>query len=251
MNFSCQSCNSLIVIPPGDRPPPWCSKCGADFKPDDQRFAALAESRWSDRVPPPAPPAPPAPEAITRVTGTGPKGWLKKDAPPGEPEAVATEAEPPPAKPMPATDPDREWTYGIAKAGGVILLLVAGCWTGTTWTFARSAGNAPGHVAISNTDFDFATVQSDGRTEPVSVVRYTAGGKEYEFPAPNLEAGTAVEVLYPQDDPARGRRADPMILYRWPALVAVLGAGLLAGAAAATGLLARRRTQAFGDTPAG
>jgi hypothetical protein len=152
---------------------------------------------------------------------------------------------------MPATDPDQEREYGLAKAVGVILMAVAGLWAGNIWSFVKSAGRAEGRVEISNEYFDAYKNHRTWQTEPISVVRYDVFGKTHEFPDPTLEAGTTVPILYPLDEPGRGRLGDPMSLYRWPLWLGLVGLGILGGSVIATGVLTRTRRRSFGDSPAG
>src|SRR5262245_8775717 len=109
MNFTCQNCHSMIVIPPGERPPPWCSKCGVDFRPDDQRVALLFEAgdetpASSSARPPRAKPrtqastppdeqtpAPPAASAV-QPGGRKPKPEWDEEPKPDEAEGSADSA---------------------------------------------------------------------------------------------------------------------------------------------------------------
>jgi hypothetical protein len=227
MNFQCPKCLWIHQFNPGDRLPPWCGKCGNDLKPDD--YLPVAQQPAAER---------PADEGVTTVTGTGPKPWL----------GPVVEASTPQPHPLPATDPNAEAGYAFAKAGGLLLLAIAAVWAGNVWTFAKSAGRAEGRVEISNDYFDAYKLRQTPQTEPVAVVRYVVAGKRHEFVAPNLTAGTTVEVLYPQDEPHRGELGDAMTLYRWPALVGLVGFGMLAGSIVASNSLANRRARAFDNS---
>lgn len=247
MNFQCPKCLWIHQLDPGDRrPPPWCKKCGVDLKPEEYREVAAPPSApaWT-------PPLSFCEDEITQVTGTGPKTWLNSSKPPaGETEAPASASIPTPRS-MPATDPDQEREYGLVKAGGVILVAIAGLWAGNIWSFVKSAGRAEGRVEISNDYFDASKNQGSWQTEPISVVRYDVLGKTHEFPEPSLEAGTTAPILYPLQEPGRGRLGDPMSLYRWPLWLGLVGFGIFSGSVIATGVVTRTRRRTFDDSPTG
>src|SRR5207237_6415504 len=33
MPLACKKCPYVVAVPPGEKPPPWCPRCGADLKP--------------------------------------------------------------------------------------------------------------------------------------------------------------------------------------------------------------------------
>ena len=131
------------------------------------------------------------------------------------------------------------------------MMAIAGLWAGNIWSFVKSAGRAEGRVEISNDYFDAYKNQRTWQTEPISVVRYDVLGKTHEFPEPSLEAGTTVPILYPVQEPGRGRLGDPMSLYRWPLWLGLVGFGIFSGSVIATGVVTRTRRRTFGDSPAG
>jgi hypothetical protein len=245
MNFQCPRCLWIHQLDPGDRrPPPWCKKCGIDLKPEEYREVAAPPSApaWT-------PPRSFAEDEVTHVTGTGGQPWLNSSNPSeGESEAPGS-SQLPSLRPMPATDPDREREYGLAKAAGAIMMVAAGLWAGNIWSFVKSAGRAEGRVEISNDYFDAYKNHRNWQTEPISVVRYEVLGKTHEFPEPSLEAGTTVPILYPLQEPGRGRLGDPMSLYQWPMWLGLAGFSTLCGSLLATGALTRTRRRSFGESP--
>jgi hypothetical protein len=244
MNFQCPKCLWIHQLDAGDRrPPPWCKKCGVDLKPDEYREVAGPPS-----APAWAPPRAFGEDEVTQVTGTGGKPWLNASKPAENEADYPATAQPPTRQPMTAADPDQEREYGLAKAGGVLLVAIAGLWAGNIWSFVKSAGKAEGRVVISNDYFDAYKNQRTWQTEPISVVQYDVIGKIHEFPEPSLEAGTTVPVVFPLDEPHRGRLGDPMSLYRWPMLLGLVGLSVFGGSLVATRTLSHKRRRSIGDS---
>jgi len=215
MNFTCQNCHTLITIVPGERPPPWCSKCGADFKPDDHRFAVLFESPRDERPPPPSsPPRPPA--------------GRSRPVLPAQPAApVAEVAEEPAAEPeareaAPAKRPDRaaggapDSAFGLKllAAAGAVCLAVGIMMAVQKSEWVRGCGAAAGVVVLP-----------EGKGTPV--VRYTVGGRDYELVQPDTSPGTVIPILYREDQPNEAVVHDTFALYRLPGIIALLGVGAL------------------------
>jgi hypothetical protein len=212
MNFTCQNCHTLITIMPGDRPPPWCSKCGADFKPDDHRFAVLYESPRDERPQPPS--SPPRP-----TTG---KSRYAMPAQPAAPVTEAPAAEPEAREPVPAKRPDRaasapDSTFGLKllAAAGAVCLLAGIAMAVQKYEWVRGCGTATGVVVLPG----------EGKGTPV--VRYTVGGKEYEFAKPDAAPGSAIPILYRESEPNEAVVHDTLALYRLPGIIVLLGLGAL------------------------
>src|SRR5262245_13622497 len=119
MNFTCQNCHSMIVIQPGERPPPWCSKCGTDFRPDDQRVAALFEAA-RDEAPPPSTQRP----ATGKTRPALPPQPAAAPAKPAAKPAVAVET--PASEPEPNPQPDAAAEAASSSTLGLKLLAIAG-----------------------------------------------------------------------------------------------------------------------------
>jgi hypothetical protein len=202
MNFTCRNCNSLVVVMPGDRPPPWCSKCGADFKSDDPQFLALSASLDSERVPVPTVRSRPKVEPL-------PDEELAKAAPVAEPTPARAREEGP--------DPITRWLL-VAGAALLVVSLVLGA---EVWTFVKNGQSAGGQVKVM--------VQADslslGITRTEKVIQYQANGSQYEIPAGGREEGERVSLIYRTDDPHDARINATMTLYRWPLLLG--GAALM------------------------
>ena len=202
MNFTCRNCNSLVVVLPGDRPPPWCSKCGADFKSDDPQFLALTATLDSERVPAPVARSKPKAQPL-------PDEELAEAAPVAEPTPAPAREE--------APDPITRWLL-VGGAGLLVVSLVLGA---EVWTFVKNGQTASGEVKVM--------VRSDslslGITRTEKVIQYQANGNQYELPAGGREEGERVSLIYRTDDPQDARINATMTLYRWPLLLG--GAALM------------------------
>ena len=95
------------------------------------------------------------------MTGTGGQAWLNASKPAENEADHPATAQPPLSQPMPRPTRIRNVEYGLAKAGGVVLLAIAGLWAGNVWSFVKSAGKAEGRVVISNDYFDAYKNQQD------------------------------------------------------------------------------------------
>ncbi|HSQ54945.1 MAG TPA: DUF3592 domain-containing protein [Gemmata sp.] len=209
MNFACQNCHNLIIIPPGERPPPWCSKCGADFKSDDPRLAQMFATpreelatpwdRGRMRTPPvPQPPVPrPVEHAIPEETAAS--------------NSQAAELEAPPQP--------RESNLGVKVlvAAGTLFLL-AGLGLGTQkYMWVRDCATTDGVVVAPPAD------QGGGSSR----VKYTVDEKVHVLHQPGAAIGDTVTVHYRPDNPDDAIVWDPISIYRWPGVFALVGFGTL------------------------
>jgi hypothetical protein len=220
MNFTCQNCNSLVVILPGDRPPPWCSKCGADFKPADHRFVVLTESR----------------EATALVVADSKPADASK--PRRKTATTADEAAPEPA---PADSADATQLARFLMVGAVACLVAALLLAGEGWTFARNARTVSGQVAVlwKSDPLAFATYRSE------LVIEYEVNGARHHLPAGRREEGERVSVMFQPNEPENARVVTAVGVYQWPLLLGAAGLMLLVSA-----LVAANMTPGAPDKPA-
>jgi hypothetical protein len=221
MNFTCRHCNSLVVVPPGDRPPPWCSKCGADLKSDDPQFLALSATLESDRIP---------------VPKTRPESKAER-RPDEELAEAAAVAEPTHAPVTRAGEPDSITRWVLVAGAG--LVLVAALLGAEAWTFARNGQTTGGRVVVvmRAESLAFAMYRSE------KVIEYEVGGTKYDIPAGRLEEGERVSLIYQANDPRDARINATMALYRWPLLLGAGGLMLLISGLVLTGLASERPTR--------
>jgi hypothetical protein len=220
MNFTCQNCHSMIVIPPGERPPPWCSKCGVDFRRDDQRVALLFEV--GDETPS---------GGSTRPAVS--KSRARMPAPPDEPTPVPAEAPAKGRKPKPEwdeepkpegleTNPDSALALKLLAVAGVIVLLGGIALGVQKYQWVRGCETATGLVV-------------PGDSGP-PVVRYNVDGGVYTLRHPKAAPGAVVNVLHRGDDPADAALDDTFALYKTSGLVALIGFGAFLTAVSALAL---------------
>jgi hypothetical protein len=223
MNVQCPKCFSLTVADLG-RYPPWCKKCGVDVKPHEYIPVGILPVEL-----PPEPPAPAVdPQAPSSVTGTGPKNWLKgKVAPPPAAEP-APAAEPTPARPE-APDFDSHAyarlssTFGRVKTAGVVVLLVAGLLAGDAWAFNKNCRETTGRVLLKS-------YSSPGSGVVVRLPRleFVADAKVVDVGAAEADEGRSIPLVYEVKNPTNVRRGTAASQYTLPALLALVGGGLIA-----------------------
>ena len=241
MDVQCPKCSFIVTLDYG-RHPPWCKRCGVDLKPGEYIPVAIAPVEVS------AEPLPLSPrielETTTSVTGTGPKNWLKKKVapppaaeptPPPEP-AVARPAapEPTPAADLPADRPraadfdSHEYAavaskVGRVKSAGVVVLLVAGLLAGDAWAFNKNGRETTGRVLMKS-------YSSPGSGVVVRLPRleFVADAKVVDVRAGEADEGRSVPLVYEVKNPTNVRRGTAASQYTLPALVALVGGGLIA-----------------------
>lgn len=221
MNFTCQNCHSMIVIQPGERPPPWCSKCGTDFRPDDQRFAALFEGA-RDEAPPPS----------TRRPSTGKtrSALPPQPAAPSKPTAKPEVAvETPASDPEPNRQPDTTAEAASGSTLGLKLLALAG----VVFLLGGIALGVQKYNWVRNCETATGLVTPDSSGP---VVRYIVDGKPYTLRNPDAPLGTILTVRHRPDDPSDAALDNTSSLYRTAGLVTLIGFGLLLTAGSALAL---------------
>jgi hypothetical protein len=218
MNFTCRSCNNPVFIVPGDRPPPWCSKCGADFKPDDPRFLALAAAAEPEHLPVPAPPRP------------------GKPGPQTESRPVEQAAPPEPAREPEVTSDSDYLTRGMQLVG-VVLLGVALLFAGEAWNFTRTAHATEGRVIrVMRSESDVLGILHEEKA-----LQYEFNRTHYHMPPGDREEGERVPVIFQPDDPQQARVNTPRSLYQWPLLLGAAGLMLLVSGVLLDGLTSGNR----------
>ncbi len=129
--ISCPSCPHLIpMTAAGDRPPPWCPRCGADLKPrpalepPSPALAAEASKKWNDRSEP-NPAVTTAPAVVEPLPDDIAVAPIEVPAEPRPTPPLYDERRllPEPPAPKVATPP---WANLFAIACGLIPLLTLG-----------------------------------------------------------------------------------------------------------------------------
>jgi hypothetical protein len=247
MSYQCPKCRWVLQVEANDRRlPPWCSKCGADVKPEEWHPVYLPTV-----VVETTPPQFEGGDEVTTVTSTGPRPWLNRPAPPPAQPAPTAQAVPPPAQavpeavepagPAPAAAELTEAEAGrlllVASIAGVALIGVA---LGLAWkvkTFVDGAPKTTGEVVgVWKPDpLAFAIVRRH------YVLEYQVNGVKYELPPGGRSEGERVPIVYPAADPSDGRVNTTGSLYLWPMVVGGLGLLVLAGSLVGACLLPDRK----------
>jgi hypothetical protein len=219
MNFTCQNCHSMVVIPPGERPPPWCSKCGIDFRRDDQRVALLFEV--GDETPSGGATRPAPNKSRARMPATPDE----PTPPPAEApaETATAEAEPSRAPDGLEANPDSALALKLLAVAGVIVLLGGIALGVQKYQWVRSSQTATGVV-----------VPADSGGPPV--VRYNVDGKAYTLRHPKAATNQVVNVRHRADDPNDAVIDDTFALYKTAGLVGLIGFGAFLSAVSALAL---------------
>jgi hypothetical protein len=178
---------------------------------DDPRFAMLMNAARDELSPPLEPTQFNAPQSRSRPILPPPPRAEEAPAPPAEGD---TEPAPPTAA---ATEADGNYgAKALALAGA--LLLVAGLGLGAQkYLWVRDCGTTGGEV--------IAASASDPNVPPL--VKYTVANQHYYFPQPDADVGTKVVVRHRHDDPSDAVIWDPVAVYQWPGLIALVGVGAL------------------------
>lgn len=240
MNYQCPRCFTVHEAGSDDsRRPPWCSKCGADVKPNEWHPVHL-----------PTPAVETAPSMfdgeaeITTVTSTGPRPWLNRPAAkptpaPPPPPAAPREATAPAAAPLSVAAKAETSTLGLLLLAmsviAVGLLAAAVYLTVQVRNFVKTGHETPGKV-VRVWKFQTDTVMF-GQHLKEPVIEYEVNKKKYELPPGLWNEGEQVTIVYPPASPKDGRVNTTLSLYMWPLLCGSLGLVLLLGSLAGSQLL--------------